>query len=77
MPGVDDPDAAAKVDQPVPVGIGDHRSFGVDHGDRGHRRHAPRDRLGPPGEKGAALGPGISVCSWMTARHHTSAWIAE
>ena len=56
--GVDHADAAAEVDQPVAVGVGEDGAFGVHHGDRGDGRHAARHGLGAAGQQGAALGAG-------------------
>ena len=58
VPGVHHADAAAKVDQPVAVGIGDHRSFRVRHGDRRDGWHTLGNRPGASGEQGAALRTG-------------------
>ena len=67
--GVDHTDSAPEVDQAVAIGIGEHRSVRVDHGDRGHRRHAPGHRLGPPGQQGTALGAGNLGLETDDARH--------
>ena len=64
--GVDHADAAAEIDQPVAIGIGDDRALGVHHGDRGHGGHPPGHRLGPPRQQSTAFGPGISVWRRMT-----------
>ena len=66
VPGVHHADAAAEVDQSVPVGIGDHRSFSMHHGDRSHGRHPPGNRGSPSLQKGPAGRSWISVRSWMT-----------
>jgi hypothetical protein len=58
VPGVHHADPAGEVDQPVAVGIGEHRPFGVYHRDRGYRGHATRHRLGPAGQERAAGGTG-------------------
>ena len=73
MPSVHHPDAAGKVDQAVPVGIGDHRSFSMHHGDRSHGWHPPRNRGSPSLQKGPA-GRSWDLGSQLDdGSHHTSA----
>ena len=56
--GVHHADAAAEIDQPVAVGIGEHRALRVHNGYRCHRRDPPRHGLGAPRQQGAAVGAG-------------------
>jgi hypothetical protein len=56
--GVHHADAAAEIDQPVAVGVGEHGALGVHHGDGRHRRHTARHRLGAARHQGAAVGAG-------------------
>ena len=73
MPRVHHPNAAGKVDEPVAVSIGDHRSFGMHYGDRSYGRHAPRHCRSPSLEKGPA-GRSWNFGSQLDdGRHHTSA----
>jgi hypothetical protein len=47
--------AAAEVDQPVAVGIGEHRALRVDDGDGRNGRDPSRHRRGTAGQQSAAL----------------------
>ena len=79
--GVDDPDAAAEIDEPVAVRVGEDGAFGVDHGDRRDRRDAARHGLGAAGQERPALGAGDFGLQADDARHgsleRAGKWRAE
>ena len=58
MPGIHHADAAAEIDQPVAVGVGDDGALGVHDGDRRDGGHALRHRPRAAGEKRATVGTG-------------------
>jgi hypothetical protein len=69
MTGVDHPDPPTEIDQPVAVGIGDYRAFGMNHSNRGNRRNAPRHRLGAARQQCSTLGAGYFGLEMDHARH--------
>jgi hypothetical protein len=69
VPGVYHPDAAAEINEPVPICVGDDGSLRVHHRDRRDDGNAPRNGLRPAGEQGAALGAGDFRPELDDARH--------
>ena len=66
MAGIHDADAAAEIDQPVAVDVGDDRALRVRHRDRGDRGNAARHRGARRASSSRLFGPGISVRIRMT-----------